>query len=232
MSSLNVFQVAADMYGPPGLTHPLLVENFAWVDERLREMYNGYALTSSNCDEYEAAGLLKENWAWVDERLEEMYNPIDQDFPPCPLPITWGYPRPGDRLECIEENSDSVESYIGHKRKRSESDISDYEVEAGRAIKRLRCQSPIPTGKYVPLFSNPFCNLDCERYNELATAMAYEDESVSSLDLESSCGDFSCVVDSIASLSIRPPSHVHVVTDDEESVYYDTDYDCDGYDSP
>jgi len=230
-SFINVFQIAKDMNGPPGLVHPLLVENYAWVDERLREMYNGYALTASNCDEYEAAGLLKENYAWVDERLEEMCAITDTDFPPCPLPITWRG-RNSENPKPLEDDESSVESYIGHKRKRSESDISDYEVEAGRAIKRLRCQSPIPTGKYVPLFSNPFCNLDCERYNELAMAMTYEEDSVSSLDLESNCGDFNCFVDSVASLSVRASSCVNIVTDDEESVYYDTDYDCDGYDSP
>jgi hypothetical protein len=233
MSSFNVFQIAKEMNGPPGLVHPLLVENYAWVDERLREMYNGYALTASNCDEYEATGLLKENYAWVDEELDAKYAITynHDDFIPCPLPL-WLRPRNGREEAPLEDDESSVESYIGHKRKRSESDISDYEEEAGRAIKRLRCQSPIPTGKYIPLFSNPFCNLDFERYNELATAMAYEDESVSSLDLESSCGDFNCFIDSVASLSIRSPSCVNVVTDDEESVYYDTDYDCDGYDSP
>jgi hypothetical protein len=234
MSSFNVFQIAKEMNGPPGIVHPLLVENYDLVDERLCEMYNGYALTSSNCDEYEAAGLLKENWDWVDRRLEEMCNPKEEKhpFPLCPLPITWGYPRPCDRLESIEDDNDSMESYIGHKRKRSESDISDYEEEAGRTIKRLRCQSPIPTGKYIQLFSNPFCNLDCERYNELATAMVYDDESVGSFEFGSTCGEFNSFIDSIASLSVRAPSCVNVVTDDEESVYYDTDYDCDGYDSP
>jgi hypothetical protein len=176
MSSLNVFQAAMDMNGPPGLVHPLLVENFAWVDERLREMYNGYALTDSNCDEYEAAGLLKENWAWVDRRLEEMCNQKEKKrpFPLCPLPITWGYPRPCDRLECIEDDESSVESCIGHKRKRSESDLSDHKVEAGRATKRLHCQSPILTGKYLFELSNQFC----EGYS-------YDAESVSSLDLGS-----------------------------------------------
>lgn len=249
MSSFNnVFQIAKDMNGPPGLIHPLLVENFAWVDERLREMYNGYALTASNCDEYEAAGLLKENYAWVDASLAEKCSEV---FIPCPLSL-WLTPRDGREQVPLEDDESSVESYIGHKRKRSESDISDYEVEAGRATKRLRCQSPIPTGKYHPLFSNPFCNLDYERYNELASAAAYETESsVSSLDLESDRGDnysrFCTLTTAIPydeEFELRfancptPPvtinalfDEIHLVTEDEESVYYDTDYDCDGYDS-
>ena len=229
MSSFNVFQIAKEMNGPPGIVHPLLVENYAWVDERLRAMYNGYALTSSNCDEYEAAGLLKENYAWVDERLEEMCTITKPDFLPCPLPITWRG-RNSENPKPLEDDESSVESYIGHKRKRSESDISDYEVEAGRAIKRLRCQSPIPTCKYYSLLSNPFCNLDCERYNAYIDAGEDEILSVSSLDLGSACGDFNCFVDSVSSLSVRAPSCVNVVTDDEETDY--DDYDCDGYDSP
>jgi hypothetical protein len=228
MSSLNVFQIAKEMNG---LVHPLLVENYAWVDERLRAMYNGYALTASNCDEYEAAGLLKENYAWVDERLAAKcaINYDDYHFIPCPLPL-WLRPRDGIEEVPLEDDESSVESYIGHKRKRSESDISDYEVEAGRTIKRLRCQSPIPTGKYYSLLSNPFCNLDCESYNAHIDAGEDEILSVSSLELGSACGDFNCFVDSFASLSVRPSSCVNVVTDDEESDY--DDYDCDGYDSP
>ena len=228
MSSLNVFQIAKEMNG---LVHPLLVENYAWVDERLRAMYNGYALTASNCDEYEAAGLLKENYAWVDERLEAKcaINYDDYHFIPCPLPL-WLRPRDGIEEVPLEDDESSVESYIGHKRKRSESDISDYEVEAGRTIKRLRCQSPIPTCKYYSLLSNPFCNLDCERYNAYIDAGEDEIISVSSLDLGSACGDFNCFIDSVSSLSVRAPSCVNVVTDDEETDY--DDYDCDGYDSP
>lgn len=186
MSSINVFQVAMDFNGPPGLTHPLLVENYAWVDERLREMYNGYALTASNCAEYEAAGLLKENWAWVDDRLREMCEITDEDFLPMPAPLAWANYRGDAQLESLEE----VTSLTGYKRKRSESDISDYEEEAERAVKRLRCQSPLPTGKYInELFDN---KIIVENYDE----ECYLDSEVSSI----SCGD------------------VHYVTEDEEII--------------
>lgn len=186
MSSINVFQVAMDLNGPPGLTHPLLVENYAWVDERLREMYNGYALTASNCDEYEAAGLLSEKWAWVDDRLKEMCEIKDDDFIPMPAPITWANYRADANLECIEEE----ERLSGHKRSRSESDISDYEEEAYRAVKRLRCQSPLPTGKYInELFDNKIVLGNYDEEYELATE-----------------------VSSIASVV------VHYVTEDEEEI--------------
>lgn len=188
MSSINVFQVAMDLNGPPGLTHPLLVENYAWVDERLREMYYGYALTASNCDEYDAAGLLTEKWAWVDNRLKEMCTVSDWDILPysCPAPLTWANYRAGANLECLEEE----ERLSGHKRSRSESDISDYEDEAHRAVKRLRCQSPLPTGKYInELFDNKIVLGNYDEEYELATE-----------------------VSSITSVA------VHYVTEDEEEI--------------
>ena len=188
MSSINVFQVAMDLNGPPGLTHPLLVEKYAWVDKRLREMYNGYALTASNCDEYEAAGLLTENWAWVDDRLEQMCKINDDGiFPPALAPLTWVNYRNNADQECLEEEEERLS---GHKRSRSESDISDYEEEAYRAVKRLRCQSPLPTGMYInELFDNKIVLGNYDEEYELATE-----------------------VSSIASVV------VHYVTEDEEEI--------------
>ena len=146
MSSINVVQPSS--YSVP-------VENYAWVDERLREKFYGYALADTNIDEFIAAGLLGEHSAWVDIALEKMCNPSDDDIPlPRPAPLAWVNYRSGDPLETLEDTDevsleDSDESLIGHKRKRSESDISDYEEEADRAIKRLSCQSPIPTCKSI-----------------------------------------------------------------------------------
>ena len=139
MSSIKVVQIR-DSYSIP-------VENYAWVDERLREKFYGYALSYDNVDEFLEAGLLGEPSAWVDCALEQMCNPSDDDHPlPRPAPLSWVDYRSGAPSFLLE---DSDESLIGHKRQCSESDISDYEVEAGRVIKRLRCQSPIPTGKSI-----------------------------------------------------------------------------------
>lgn len=170
MSSINVFQVAMDLNGPPGLTHPLLVENYAWVDERLREMYNCYALTASNCDEYEAAGLLKENWAWVDTRLEEMCKISDNDIlPPELATLTWVNYRGHAVLEYLEEEEERLS---GTKRSRSESDISDYEEEDW-AVKSLRCQSPVPTDKYInELFDDKIVLGNYDEEYELATEVS------------------------------------------------------------
>lgn len=255
MSSFNnVCQIVQDMNGPPGLTHPLLVENYSWVDERLREMYNIYALTDSNCDEYYVAGLLKENYAWVDQKLEEMCAITDYDFIQCPVPIRW-YSSDSETLILLEDDEVSFKLLESCNSKHSESDISDiseisyYEERHNR----LPCQSPIPTGNYIPLFANPFCNLDCERYNQVNQHEDDKNILVSSFELGGTCGDFNCLNDSVVSLStgysydydtdsrfdncleehfsiVSSPYYNNIVSDEELS-YYD-DYECEGYDSP
>jgi hypothetical protein len=57
-----------------------------------------------------------------------------------------------------------------------------------RAFERDYYQDTLAESKYtfIPL-SNPFCNLDCERYNY---QYSNDMETVSSLDLESEQGDY------------------------------------------
>lgn len=173
MSFIDVFQVANDMNGPPGLTHPLLAENYAWVDERLREMFYGYSLTDSNYDEYDeydVAGLLKDNWDWVDERLKQMCENSDDDFLPMPAPLGWVNYRDNTVIKCLEEEKERLS---GYERKRSESDISDYEEEAQHSVKRLRCKLPLPTGEYInKLFDNTFVLGNYDEEHELATEVS------------------------------------------------------------
>ena len=141
MSSMSAseFVVMDYYYGPPGLTHPFFVENYAWVDQLLREKYYSYALTSQNVDEYQAADLLTENYAWVDERLEEMCAPKDEEFPLLLAPITWTNYRGDAELEELDHHLSGI------KRKRSKSDISYYEVEVDSANNRLDCAASIAT---------------------------------------------------------------------------------------
>lgn len=158
MSFPNVFQVAMDLNGPPGLTHPLLVESYAWVDERLRELFYGYALTSDNVDEFQDVGLLQEHHAWVDQKLEEMCAlPVNNNIVPlCLAPLTWCNYRSDAVLDCIE---DSDESLIEHRNKCLESDISDNEVEVVHTtnrLNRLGCQSPLPINKYIIVTSSVY----------------------------------------------------------------------------
>jgi len=187
MISINVFKVAMNLNGPPGLTHPLLVENYAWVDERLREMYNCYALTASNCDEYEAAGLLKENWAWVDTRLEQMCKISDDNI----LTILTGVNYRGHAVqEYLEEKEERISD---SKRTRLESDISDYE-EVEWAVKSLRCQSPVPTDKYI---------------NKLIDNKIVLGNYLEEYELDTEVSSISSIV-------------LHYVTEDEEEIGEDT----------
>jgi hypothetical protein len=122
MSSTNVFAAAFATNGPPGIIHPFLVENYAWVDLRLRELYYGYALSSDNCDEYQDAGLLKEKWDWVDKRLSE--NSIQTGKIMCPCHMTWA-----------NYHSKATHFYL-----EDIDNLDDY---------RLECQSPTPQNKYL-----------------------------------------------------------------------------------
>lgn len=169
MSSINMLQVAMDINGPPGLTHPLLIENYAWVDQRLRELFYEYALTDSNCDEYEADGLLTENFAWVDEKLAEMCSISEKKYPLCLTPLTWINYRDKD----YRENQD--EYNICHKRKRSQSDCEMDEL----SINKLICQSSIQTGNIYLSNSTDESSLEAVADEDL------EIYTVSSIDLES-----------------------------------------------
>jgi len=203
-----MFASVMDIDSYPGPSMILMNENYSWVDQRLRELYNNYALTSNNYDEYISAGLLNENYAWVDQKLEQLVQV-------------------------------SKEVSILGKRKRAESDISDYDEEVANAVKRfrygselpsspsnsekererLRCQSPFPTNKYIftPL-SNPFCNLDCEIYNYKYECS--DTSSISSLNLESNqddisanCSDYCYDYECVSELS----------NEDSQDVEYDSD---------
>jgi hypothetical protein len=208
---MKVFQVAMDLYSPPGITHPILKENYAWVDERLREMYYGYALTSDNYDEFKYNGLLKENYDWVDRKLEEM---CKQDEVNNHLfqSLNWCNYKSEAQTDCIKDKQ-SVESSIGKKRKspidmsdseeeeqrvfkrlriqapvlmRSDSDISELTEDDGRVSKRLRCSSPHPKGKYI----NVPCDEDeCVDDESIEFVEDEEDESIYEKIVEASLLD-------------------------------------------
>jgi len=72
MCSNKNFKITIDSDYKPEIINSLLVENYAWVDERINQMYYNYALTYSNYDEYESAGFLKEKWDWVDKKLNQI----------------------------------------------------------------------------------------------------------------------------------------------------------------
>jgi hypothetical protein len=191
MNAFNKFVVGAamDINGPPGLTHPLFVENYAWVDQCLKEFYHSYALTADNYDEYEAAGLMTENWSWIDDILREKYSYILRSGLLCPAPLGWADYRQKFEHHSLEEDDDTQESFLG-KRKRAESDISDHEDEVLRAIIRLRCQSPIHSSEYLYLRKEDFdvssiesdrCNADDDCSSEVSTLL---DEELDGYDFD------------------------------------------------
>ena len=142
----------------------LIVENWAWVDQRLEEVYHGYGLTKDNCDDYIDAGLLVERWDWLDTELQNQYSAEFEDRIPCPAPIAWVLYKNYESQYCLEEE----------RRSRAESDISDHSDEVERVLKRLDCQSPLLTGMFPIEYSHMY-------------AVADEVSSVSSLEAE---GDF------------------------------------------
>jgi hypothetical protein len=115
MSSVCPLTIAMDFNGPPGITHPLLEEKYAWVDQRLEELYYSYALTEENYNEYQDAGLLSEEDA--------------DDYLPRPAPLTWVSYRSYPEQYSLEE--------IYEKRDRAESDVSDHEDDVKRALHML-----------------------------------------------------------------------------------------------
>jgi len=122
-------------------------EKFDWVDQRLQEMYHGYAFTSDNCDDFMEAGLLGERWSWVDQRLEELYYGYALTAENCDeyqdaglLTQKWAW------ADCkLEETTQPLVSILG-KRKFDETDFAStiqYQHE--------------PSGNYfVPIYNNVY----------------------------------------------------------------------------
>ena len=111
--NINVFQITMNMNGP------LLQENYAWVDECLREKYY------NNFVEKE----LLYNYELVVENSISLLKPT---------PITWANYKSNAILKCIEDDEEEEQNNelcITYKnRKRAESDISNYEVNVGKVI--------------------------------------------------------------------------------------------------
>ena len=139
------------------------IEQYSWVDARLSEMYNRYALTSENIDDYMEAGLLNERWAWADSLLETKAQET---------PSTLRKRKFSEIEESEDEDDSSIDeepaSILG-KRKYSEMEKNIDEEPASILGKRKYSEmASLPTQvntNYVIHISNPFCNLDVERYN-------------------------------------------------------------------
>jgi hypothetical protein len=137
MIASTLYDIVMGYNSPPGLTHPILKENYKWVDERLSAMQYSTHYDYDDCEEC--------------------------GFIPCPCPIAWVDYRYNHIAHGIED-PDPVD-VIENKRKRAESDISDHEEQVKNAFKKMKINDNSESKyKFTPL-SNPFCNLDCEEYN-------------------------------------------------------------------
>lgn len=103
--NVNIFKIAMNINGPPGIIHPLLQENYAWVDECLREKYY------NNFVEKSMSILKPTPITWANYKSTAILKCIE------------------------EEDKEDNELFITYKnRKRAESDISSYEVNVGNVI--------------------------------------------------------------------------------------------------
>ena len=138
----NIFQISMDINEPLGIIHPLLQENYAWVDERLREKY---------FDKWFEKELFNEQYEFVNNKLDEI-------FLLKPAPITWANYKSRAILKCIEdedkdENKDDNEIFITYENpKNAESDISNYEVNVGKVILNAYYNSLLGNKKYMDDF--------------------------------------------------------------------------------
>lgn len=127
-------------------------EKYSWVDEQLSYNYYNYALSSDTIDEFMEAGLLGERWAWVDQQLKDLYSYVENDEPidefqdSFLLSRKWAH----QKTENIKSQKNGLN---GIKRKRSESDISDYDAEVSNVINRLKLKIPdietTNTGRFI-----------------------------------------------------------------------------------
>ena len=71
MSKSVVTSILNSVDGPPGIIHPLLVEKYAWVDQRLEELYYDYEIAPENKEETCSYKMTWEEYINILEQSEE-----------------------------------------------------------------------------------------------------------------------------------------------------------------
>lgn len=157
--NVNMFQIDMNINEPPGIIiYPLLKEKYAWIDEYLQEKYY------NNFDDKE---LLNEQYDYelvVNDELEEIYLLK-------PTPITWANYKSRALLKGIEdEDKNDNEIFITYKnRKRSDSNMSNYEVNVGKII--------------LNAYSNSLLEHNFDYFEEVSTTnSSFSEESYYSYD--------------------------------------------------
>lgn len=117
MSLSRAIAIACDLNGPPGIVHPLLQENYDWVDKRLGELYHSYALSDDS----------SEKWSLVDSDIENQYNSIE--FLPCPAPVVWVNYRSQPSQHRIDSMENLEEIYRANIYSNINNNYYDYYVD-------------------------------------------------------------------------------------------------------
>ena len=119
---MNFNMIAMNINQLPSSEHPFLQENYAWVDKCLREKY------FNNFDDKE---LLNEPYDY-----ELVNNELDENGISLlkPTPITWANFKSRTILKCIEDEDKNDNETYKETCNRTESDISNYEVNVGKVI--------------------------------------------------------------------------------------------------
>ena len=170
-------------------------EKWAWVDQRLAEMFYSYGLTEDNVDDYIDAGLLGKSGDWIDEQLLSQYKGEFEDRLPCPAPLKWVLYKNYESQYCLEEEESTS------SRSRAESDISDHSAEVERVLRTLDLQSllqedlqrPLEQGMYPINYSHLYAVADEavsveETFGSCSPISNYSDTT--ELDMDDECYDF------------------------------------------
>ena len=150
--NVNLFQFDMNINEPHGIIYPLLKENYAWIDKYLQEKFYNNIDKFYNFDKCLEKELLNEQYDYelVNHELEENYISLLK-----PTPITWANYKSRTILKCLEdEEPDSFITSENHKR--SDSNMSNYEVNVGKVI--------------LNAYSNSLCNnYNLDYFEEFST---------------------------------------------------------------
>ena len=154
-------------------------EKWAWVDQRLEEMYHSYGVTENNFDDYIDAGLLG---SWIDDKLQSQYNDQFDDRLPCPAPLHWVLYRDYESQYSLEEEASRS------SRSRAESDISDHSAEVERVLRTLDLQSLLQEDVQRPLEQGMY-PIDYSHLYAVADEAVSVEESFGSFSPISNCSE-------------------------------------------
>ena len=150
--NVNLFQFDMNINEPHGIIYPLLKENYAWIDKYLQEKFYNNIDKFYNFDKCLEKELLNEQYDY-----ELVVNDIEISLLK-PTPITWANYKSRELLKGIEdEDKNDNEIFITYKnRKRSDSNMSNYEVNVGKVI--------------LNAYSNSLCNnYNLDYFEEFST---------------------------------------------------------------